>query len=128
MRTIDEHIQKDQEEFFKALADHNDGKVRHLTEELQWLLDHKQFPNDYTIPPHSSCFANKLTNQSVWSMTINLFDRLGRLAMAAIFVNIPGRSPTFLRQPEPLLLRVFLSDGTYFLLVQSGCSPWDSCC
>ena len=33
MNSIDEHIQKDQEEFLKALADHNDGKVRHLTEE-----------------------------------------------------------------------------------------------
>ena len=31
MKTIDDHIQKDQEEFLKALADHNDGKVRHLT-------------------------------------------------------------------------------------------------
>ena len=26
MKTIDEHIQKDQEEFLKALAEHNDGK------------------------------------------------------------------------------------------------------
>ena len=42
MKTIDEHIQKDQEEFLKALSEHNDGKVRHLTEELQWLLDHKR--------------------------------------------------------------------------------------
>ena len=45
MKTIDEHIQKDQEEFLKALSEHNEGKVRHLTEELQWLLDHKkEFP------------------------------------------------------------------------------------
>ena len=47
MKTIDEHIQKDQEEFLKALSEHNEGKVRHLTEELQWLLDHKkEFPDD----------------------------------------------------------------------------------
>ena len=32
MKTIDEHIQKDQEEFLKALSEHNEGKVRHLTE------------------------------------------------------------------------------------------------
>ena len=38
MKTIDEHIQKDQEEFLKALSDHNDGKVRHLTEELLSLI------------------------------------------------------------------------------------------
>ena len=42
--TIDEHIQKDQEEFLKALSEHNDGKVRHLTEELQWLLDQEAIP------------------------------------------------------------------------------------
>ena len=32
MKTIDEHIQKDQEEFLKALAEHNEGMVLHLTE------------------------------------------------------------------------------------------------
>ena len=37
MKSIDEHIKKDQNEFLLALSDHNDGKVRHLTEELQWL-------------------------------------------------------------------------------------------
>jgi len=51
MNSIDEHIQKDQQEFLQALAEHNDGKVRHLTEELQWLLDHKkQFPHDSHDP------------------------------------------------------------------------------
>ena len=39
MKTIDEHIQKDQEEFLKALSEHNEGKVRHLTEECSgcWI-------------------------------------------------------------------------------------------
>ena len=50
MKTIDEHIQKDQEEFLKALSEHNEGKVRHLTEELQWLLDHKKDCLLYTSP------------------------------------------------------------------------------
>ena len=41
MKTIDEHIEKDQSEFLQASSDHNDGKVPHLTAELQWFLDHK---------------------------------------------------------------------------------------
>ena len=60
MKTIDEHIQKDQEEFLKALADHDDGKVRHLTEELQWLLDHKkQFPDDSRDPSPLELFCEQ---------------------------------------------------------------------
>ena len=60
MKTIDEHIQKDQEEFLKALAEHNDGKVRHLTEELQWLLDHKkQFPDDTHDPSPLELFCEQ---------------------------------------------------------------------
>jgi hypothetical protein len=59
-RDVPEHIQKDQEEFLKALADHNDGKVRHLTEELQWLLDHKkQFPNDSHDPTPLELFCEQ---------------------------------------------------------------------
>ena len=60
MKTIDDHIQKDQEEFLKALADHNDGKVRHLTEELQWLLDHKRaFPEDTHDPSPLELFCEQ---------------------------------------------------------------------
>lgn len=60
MKTIDEHIQKDQEEFLKALAAHDDGKVRHLTEELQWLLDHKkEFPNDTRDPSPLELFCEQ---------------------------------------------------------------------
>ena len=71
MNSIDEHIQKDQEEFLKALADHNDGKVRHLTEELQWLLDHKkQFPEDSHDPTPLSCSVNRTrTSRNAWSTT-----------------------------------------------------------
>ena len=60
MKTIDEHIQKDQEEFLKALSEHNDGKVRHLTEELQWLLDHKkEFPDDPHDPSPLELFCEQ---------------------------------------------------------------------
>ena len=72
MKTIDEHIQKDQEEFLKALSEHNEGKVRHLTEELQWLLDHKkEFPDDPHDPSPWSCSASRTPmNPSAWSTTI----------------------------------------------------------
>ena len=60
MKTIDEHIQKDQEEFLKALSEHNEGKVRHLTEELQWLLDHKkEFPDDPHDPSPLELFCEQ---------------------------------------------------------------------
>ena len=39
MKTIDEHIQKDQSEIEAAKADGNDGKVRHLEEELKGLQE-----------------------------------------------------------------------------------------
>ena len=71
MKTIDEHIQKDQEEFLKALSEHNEGKVRHLTEELQWLLDHKkEFPDDPMTPPPWNCSASRIPmNPNAWFTT-----------------------------------------------------------
>ncbi len=60
MKTIDEHIQKDQNEFLQALSDHNDGKVRPLTEELQRLLDlKKEFPNDSHDPSFLELFCEQ---------------------------------------------------------------------
>ena len=60
MKTIDEHIQKDQEEFLKALSEHNEGNVRHLAEELQWLLDHKkEFPDDPHDPSPLELFCEQ---------------------------------------------------------------------
>ena len=71
MKTIDEHIQKDQEEFLKALSEHNEGKVRHLTEELQWLLDHKKEFLMIPMTPHPlSCSASRTPmSPSAWSTT-----------------------------------------------------------
>ena len=44
----------------EALADHNDGKVRHLTKELQWLLDHKRaFPEDTHDPSPLELFCEQ---------------------------------------------------------------------
>ena len=41
MKSIDEHIQKDQSEIQTAQASGNDPKVRHLTEELHSLEEYK---------------------------------------------------------------------------------------
>ena len=42
------------------LSEHNDGKVRHLTEELQWLLDHKrEFPDDPHDPSPLELFCEQ---------------------------------------------------------------------
>ena len=42
MKSIDEHIQKDQSEIQTAQASGNDPKVRHLTEELHSLEEYKE--------------------------------------------------------------------------------------
>ena len=112
MKTIDEHIQKDQEEFLKALAEHNDGKVRHLTEELQWLLDHKkQFPDDTHDPSPLELFCEQNPDEpDVSCMTTELVDRLGRLALASMFIAaVPGKISDFSGTAAGILSRVFLS-------------------
>ena len=45
MKSIDEHIQKDQSEIESAKAEGNLPKVRHLTEELKELEEYKDHPN-----------------------------------------------------------------------------------
>ncbi len=51
MKTIDEHIQKDQSEIQSAKALGNDAKVRHLTEELHSLEEYKEHhPEDKHDP------------------------------------------------------------------------------
>ncbi len=51
MKTIDEHIQKDQSEIQSAKAQGNDAKVRHLTEELHSLEEYKEHhPEDKHDP------------------------------------------------------------------------------
>ena len=47
MKSIDEHIQKDQSEIESAKAEGNLPKVRHLTEELKELEEYKD-PVSYT--------------------------------------------------------------------------------
>ena len=51
MNTIDEHILKDQSEIEAAKAVGNDGKVRHLEEELKGLEEYKaHHPEDSHDP------------------------------------------------------------------------------
>jgi hypothetical protein len=42
MKSIDEHIEKDKAEIEAARAEGNQGKVRHLEEELQGLKEYKE--------------------------------------------------------------------------------------
>lgn len=51
MKTIDDHIRKDEDEMLKAKAEGRDGKVRHLEEELRDLKEYKQHhPEDSHDP------------------------------------------------------------------------------
>jgi len=51
MKTIDDHIRKDEDEMLKAKAEGQDGKVRHLEGELRDLKEYKQHhPGDSHAP------------------------------------------------------------------------------
>jgi hypothetical protein len=51
MNSIDEHIRKDQAEIEQARADGNQGKLRHLEEELKGLEEYKSHhPEDNHDP------------------------------------------------------------------------------
>ena len=51
MKTIDEHIQKDQSEILSAKAEGNAAKARHLEEELHSLEEYKEHhPEDRHDP------------------------------------------------------------------------------
>lgn len=51
MKTIDEHIEKDKAEIENARATGNDGKLRHLEEELKGLEEYKEHhPEDSHDP------------------------------------------------------------------------------
>ena len=51
MKSIDEHIQKDQTEIESARASGDEAKVRHFTEELQSLEEYKEHhPGDKHDP------------------------------------------------------------------------------
>ena len=51
MKSIDEHIKKDQSEIETALASGNEAKVRHLTEELHSREEYKEHhPQDKHDP------------------------------------------------------------------------------
>ena len=51
MKSIDEHIKKDQNEIETARASGNEAKVRHLTEELHSLEEYKEHhPQDKHDP------------------------------------------------------------------------------
>jgi len=53
MKSIDEHIQKDQSEIQQARAEGNTAKVRHLEEELQSLKEYKDHHPDDEHDPTS---------------------------------------------------------------------------
>ena len=51
MKSIDEHIKKDQTDLEAAKAEGNDAKVRHISEELESLQDYKkEHPGDSHDP------------------------------------------------------------------------------
>ena len=61
MKSIDEHIQKDQSEIESAKAEGNLPKVRHLTEELKELEEYKDHHPDDKHDPNALelfCDAN----------------------------------------------------------------------
>ena len=52
MKSIDEHIQKDQTDLQEAQAEGNEAKVRHITEELESLQEYKkEHPDDTWTGP-----------------------------------------------------------------------------
>ncbi|MFM7268167.1 MAG: Calvin cycle protein CP12 [Cyanobium sp.] len=59
MKTIDEHIQKDKLEIEAAKAEGNDGKVRHLEQELKGLEEFKSHhPEDDHDPTPLEVFCD----------------------------------------------------------------------
>lgn len=59
MKSIDEHIEKDRLEIEAARAEGNDGKVRHLEEELKGLEEYKQHhPEDSHDPTPLEVFCD----------------------------------------------------------------------
>ena len=72
MKSIDEHIQKDQSEIESAKAEGNLPKVRHLTEELKELEEYKDHhPEDKHDPMLWNYFATPTQmNQNVLFMMI----------------------------------------------------------
>jgi hypothetical protein len=59
MKSIDEHIEKDRLEIEAARAEGNDGKVRHLEEELKSLEEYKQHhPEDDHDPSPLEVFCD----------------------------------------------------------------------
>ena len=78
MKSIDEHIQKDQSEIESAKAEGNLPKVRHLTEELKELeeyKDHHQMINMTLMLWNYSAMPTRM-NQNVLFMMIKFsFDR-----------------------------------------------------
>ena len=63
-------IQKDQEEFLKALADHNDGKVVICRGVAVAARSQERFPKTVTTPLPWSCSVNRTrTSRNAWSTT-----------------------------------------------------------
>jgi hypothetical protein len=59
MKSIDEHIEKDRLEIESARAEGNEGKVRHLEEELKGLEEYKQHhPEDSHDPTPLEVFCD----------------------------------------------------------------------
>ena len=78
MKSIDEHIQKDQSEIASAKEQGNLPKVRHLTEELKELEEYKDHhPEDKHDPNALDYFVTPTQmNLNVLFMTIKVFKSL----------------------------------------------------
>ena len=70
MKTIDEHIQKDQEEFLKALSEHNEGKVRHLAD-IGLLAKTTHFDQSVDLPLWSKAH-NRSSQEPITSCDIKV--------------------------------------------------------
>jgi len=71
MKSIDEHIQKDQSEIESAKAEGNLPKVRHLTEELKELEEYKDHHPDDKHDPNALelfCDANPMNRNVLFMM------------------------------------------------------------
>ena len=82
MKSIEEHIKKDQNECLLALSEHNDGKVRHpnrgtAVAELRWL-------SITTINVPATPITLRISSCSVSKTPMSLMPRLLRLSQKAI--------------------------------------------
>ena len=72
MKTIDEHIQKDESEIQEAKAQGNESKLHHLEDELNSLKEYKEHHPDDKHDPNALNSSATLTqtNLNAWYTTI----------------------------------------------------------